>query len=133
MLQAIFICCVLPVAIVLIVFVSIMYGDKQRANVLIKAIEANNDIDADKLAQALGRQKKSEREILNTRLLRGCIFTLIGIFLLTVIPLMGMAGGCDFTDDQKSIPAIAGAICLPFGISYLIVYFVSRKQLNSDK
>ena len=48
----IFVCCVLPVSIVLIVFGTQMFADNKRAAVLIKAIEANKDINADKLAEA---------------------------------------------------------------------------------
>ena len=44
----IFICVVLPVLIVWIVFRATMNNDNKRAEVLIKAIEANNGIDADR-------------------------------------------------------------------------------------
>ena len=49
----IFVCVVLPVAIVAIVFAAAMNNDNKRAKVLIKAIESNCGIDADKLAEAL--------------------------------------------------------------------------------
>ena len=67
----IFICVVLPVLIVWIVFRAAMNNDNKRAEVLIKAIEANNGIDADRLADALGKPRKTAREILNLRLLLG--------------------------------------------------------------
>lgn len=75
----IFICVVLPVAIVLIVFLAAINSDNQRAKVLIKAIESNNGIDADKLAEALQKPRKSAQELLNARLLRGCICSFLGI------------------------------------------------------
>lgn len=58
----IFICAILPMSIVLIVFLTIMNSDNKRAKVLIKAIEANNNIDTDRLAEALQRPRKSSRE-----------------------------------------------------------------------
>lgn len=71
----IFVCVVLPVAIVAIVYAASINSDNQRSKVLIKAIESNCGIDADKLAEALQKPKKTAREILNLRLLRGCIFS----------------------------------------------------------
>ena len=73
------VCVALPVLIVWIVFRTIKNNDDKRAEVLIKAIEANNGIDADKLAEALTKPRKSPRQLLTLRLLRGCIFTFIGI------------------------------------------------------
>ena len=46
---------------------------------LIKAIENNANIDAEKLAEALGKQQISAKELLNRRLLRGCMFTILGV------------------------------------------------------
>ncbi|MDE6028457.1 MAG: hypothetical protein K2G23_10325, partial [Muribaculaceae bacterium] len=77
----IFICCVLPIAVVLITALTKINADRQRANIIIKAIEANNNIDADKLAESLKKPQRTPLQILNLRLLRGCIFTLIGIGL----------------------------------------------------
>ncbi len=78
----IFVCVVLPVAIIAIIFGASINSDNKRSKVLIKAIESNCDIDADKLAEALQKPKKTALEILNLRLLRGCIFSLVGIAVL---------------------------------------------------
>lgn len=72
----------LPVAIVLIVYIAAMNSDNKRAKILIKAIEAGNGIDTKLLAEALRKPQKPAREILNLRLLRGCIFGFIGIALI---------------------------------------------------
>lgn len=124
----IFICVVLPVAIVAIIYWERVNNDNKRTQVLIKAIEANNDIDTDKLADALSRPRKSAREILNGRLLRGCLFTLIGV-ACEIIALVS------YFSDQACPPmnaviifVIAGGISLAIGISFLIVYFVTRRQ-----
>ena len=57
LLVPIFICVVLPVAIVFIVSWVKMNGDNKRAQVILKAIESNNNIDADKLAESLRKPK----------------------------------------------------------------------------
>lgn len=126
----IFICVVLPVAIVLIVFGSEVLRDRTRAKVLTEAIRANANIDTDKLAEALGGDKKKSRtprELLNLRLLRGCIFALAGVALC----LLGLFM---YEDDKEDIfgMLITGGICLAIGVAYLIVYFSSRGQVNAE-
>lgn len=115
----IFVCVVLPVMIVLIVYIAAINADNKRANVLIKAIEVGGgDVDPDKLAELLNKSKKSDREILNLRLLRGCIFTLIGITL------------CVISFFFERMLAVVGGVSLAVGISYLIVFFVTRRQVE---
>lgn len=106
-----------------------MNSDNKRANILIKAIESNNGIDADKLAESLQKPKKTEREILNMRLLRGCIFSLVGLALV-ITGLVNLATGSDFSSDPVSVPVMFGGIAIAVGISYLIVYRVSRRQMT---
>ena len=115
------ICAILPISIVLVVFLASMYSEKKRAQVLIKAIEANNSIDADKLADALRKPKKTALEILNRRLLWGCIFSLIGIALL----VLGFINKTEFFSF--------GGLSLALGASFLIVYFATRKQVTDQK
>lgn len=126
----IFICVILPVAIVAIVFAAAMNSDNKRSKVLIKAIESNCGIDADKLAEALQKKpKKSAREILNLRLLRGCIFAFIGL-ALCIISIVSICCGSEFSADPVTIPLVSGGISLAIGLSYLVVYFVTRKQIK---
>lgn len=120
----IFICCVLPVAIVLVIYLARMNQDNKRAQILIKAIESGDGVNADKLAEALGKQRKSPREILNQRLLRGCIFTLVGLVIMIV-------GLCT---DVAPIPSFTlGGILFAIGVSYVIVYFVTRKEVVASE
>ncbi len=128
----IFICVVLPVAIVLIVFIAAMNSDNKRAQILIKAIEANNGIDADKLAEALQKPRKTAREILNLRLLRGCIFSFIGLALVTV-GITNVISGTDFSADPVTVPLLFGGVSIAVGVSFLVVYFVTRKQILDSK
>lgn len=125
----IFICVVLPALIVWIVFRASINNDNKRAEVLIKAIESNNGIDADRLADALAKPRKTAREILNLRLLRGCIFSFIGLgFFATAL----FANSEGIHSDNIVIPMLAGSVSLAIGVSYLIVYFVTRKQAGAS-
>ncbi len=122
------ICAILPICIVAIIFSTIMNADNKRAAVLMKALETNNNIDADKLAEALNKPRKTARERLTGRLLRGCIFSLVGIVLLAV-GIFNRACGVDIEADPVALPLMSGAISLAVGVSFLIVYFVTRKDL----
>lgn len=127
----IFICVVLPISIVAIVFRASINSDNKRAQVLIKAIESNCGIDADKLAEALRKPKKSDREILNLRLLRGCIFSFLGLGFF-VVAILSLASKTSLYYDPAYLP-FSLIICIPslaIGISYLIVYFLTRKQVK---
>lgn len=125
----IFVCVVLPVAIVAIVYAASINSDNQRSKVLIKAIESNCGIDADKLAEALQKPKKTARQILNLRLLRGCIFSLIGLALF-IVGIWAFCMDLEFRSEPVLLPLLFGGSSLAIGLSYLIVYFVTRKQVN---
>lgn len=124
----IFLCVVLPVAIVAIIYWEKINSTNKRTQILMKAIEANNDINADKLAEALSKPRKSAREILNGRLLKGFIFTLVGVVCL-LIEYVG--GGCCLAPRDSLV--VTGGVGLAIGISYLVVYFVTRKQVLGCK
>jgi len=127
----IFICVVLPVAIVAIIYWGRVNNDNKRTQVLIKAIEANNDIDADKLAEALAKPRKTAKEILNGRLLKGCIFTFSGVCceIFALVEYFSQNADTSFLDSIEAFGVIGG-ISLAIGISFLIVYFVTRKQIS---
>lgn len=128
----IFFCAIMPIAIVLIVFLTSMNSENKRAKVLIKAIESNYSIDADKLAEALSKPKKTPQEILNLRLLRGCIFFLIGLALVVYCLITAYSTGEAIGLDAYTTPLIIGLISIAIGVSYLVVYFVTRGQIKND-
>jgi len=101
-----------------------MNNDNKRTQILIKAIETNKDLDVDKLAESFRQSRKSPREIFNVRLLRGCIFSLIGMVVI-------IAGLVNLNSNFVSIYMIIGGILLAVGISYLIVCYMTRKQLSA--
>lgn len=125
----IFVCVVLPVAIVGIYYWSQINAENKRAEILMKAIEANCGPDADKLAEALQKPRKTAREILNLRLLRGCMFTFVGLGLC-IVGIVSACMGTEFASDPVTVPLVFGGASLAIGISYLVVYFVTRKQVK---
>lgn len=123
----IFICVILPVSIVLIFYLWKINKDNKRSKILIKAIESNPGLDIDKFAESLQSPKRSETELLNLRLLRGLIFTFCGIILVIVGVVVYYSD--KVMTDEAVMPMILGGISFAVGLSYLIVYRVSRKQI----
>lgn len=122
------VCVILPVAIVLIVSLTKVFTANKQTQIIIKAIEANKDVDTDKLVDALKKPQKTPLEILNGRLQRGSMFSLIGLALI-IVGIVNFATGADFSSDSVTVPMIFGGIGLAMGLSYLITYFVTRKQV----
>ena len=62
------ICVILPIAVVLIISLQKRNSDNKRAEVLLKAIETNKDIDVDRLTEAMSynRPRKTPAEIRKT-------------------------------------------------------------------
>ena len=121
------VCVALPVLVVWIYYRSVTNRDNKNAEIIIKAIESNSAIDADKLVAALGKQEKTPAEVLQVRLLRGCMFTLLGIAAAVIAALVYRA------EDFFAFSILTSGFCLAVGLAYLIVYFVTRKSVrNAD-
>ncbi|MDE6022981.1 MAG: hypothetical protein K2G13_05705 [Muribaculaceae bacterium] len=127
----IFVCVVLPIAIVLIVSLRKRNSDNMRAEILVKAIESGREIDTKRLTDALQTPRPTQCEILYARLLRGCIYTLVGIALI-IIYLIGLWSN-SIDNDLMSFSLFVGPLGLAVGMAYLIVYFVTRKQVLEEK
>lgn len=127
------ICVILPISIVWIIFHAHRNEVNKRTSIIIKAIESNNSIDATKLAESFARPRKTPQEQLQSRLLRGCICSLIGV-ALTGLSLASFLTDSEmtFADDPVFIPFLGGSICMAIGLAYLIVYFVTRKQVTDN-
>ena len=122
-------CVAVPITIVWIVFKTIMNKDNRRTEVLIEAIRSNNNIDTDKLAEAMTKSNRTPKEILNLRLLRGCMFSLSGIALLICSLIFNLNGIFILEIDPF---LIIGSALLAIGISYMIVYFVTGKTIDAE-
>lgn len=127
------ICVVLPVLIVWIMYRHATNKDNKNAEIIIKAIENNSAIDADSLVEALGKKQKTPLEVLQLRLLRGCIFTFIGIAAGIYSAIDASTTAYFDINDQPSF--IVAGLGLAIGIAYLVVYFIARKNIadNDDK
>ncbi len=124
----IFICVVLPIAIVLIISLRKAHSDNKRAEIIVKAIEANKDVDTDKLIESLKAPRHTPLEVLNARLQRGMMYSLIGLGLIIIGTVAAL--GMSLDGDPVTVPCVFGTISLAIGLSYLITYFVTRRQVQ---
>ena len=122
----IFICVVLPVAIVWIVMRTRQNETNRRTEIMLKAIEANADLDPFLFRDASVRKRIKER--LLGHLTGACITALPGIALLTIGIINVTVTGEHFA--YKMI--LAGALLLAVGIALFIVYFVGRKMMAKE-
>ena len=125
------ICVVLPVLIVFIISYTKINTNNKRAEVLMRAIESNKDVDTDKLLEQFKKRARTPRELLNLRLLRGLMFSLFGVFLF-ILSLLAKSEGLDYSSDDVFMPMMFGGFSLAAGISYLVVYFITRKNVDES-
>ena len=124
------VCVVLPVTVVWLTTRMKMNNDKLRSEVLIKAIETNKDIDADKLAEALARPAKTERDVLFSRLKRGVLFSVLAV-LCTILAMVVYL--TDFESNAQNVLALVAAGSYAIGIGNLVVYFVSKPHILGEE
>ena len=122
----IFICVVLPVAIVWIVSHYRRLATEKKAEVMLKAIEAGTPVDPE-----FFKPQKKEQTIkakLLERLNGACVTSLMGVAFLVVNYFFPDS---NFFAFGQFLP-FAGAILLAIGIALFVVYFVSKKMLAKE-
>ena len=125
------ICVALPVLIIWLVTRVKVKRDNMKTQILLEALRANKDIDAEKIAEALTKPPKTPFERQMSRLLWAGIWAFIGIAFIVywIVEAAQGEGGSNLEE------LFVGIICLGIGISFLTVYFVAQKYLdkNADK
>lgn len=123
--------CIIVISIGWLIYRTRRNADNKNAEIIMKAIETNSNVDADKLISALSRPRKSLERIRQGYLLRGSIGTFLGIAAIIIYEVFQTMSG---TSPAGSfiIMTFAG-ICMAIGLAYLTVYFVSRKSANKNK
>ena len=132
------ICVVLPVLITWLYFKAANNKVNKSTEIIMKALERSDTlegIDTDKLMDALRSHKPSAQEILHKRLLRGCIFALIGLVGIIGMSLFYFNAPSDATEEAFVITflsLIPIGLSLAIGFAYLLTYFVTRKSVEKE-
>ena len=123
----IFICVVLPVAIVWLISRARQNETNRKTEVMLKAIEAGAPIDANFFKNS--KDSLTIKERLLKRLTGGCIFSLMGV-VFTIIGLVNRNMALD--NDAFTIPVLFGGIFFAIGVAHLVVFYVGRKMLAKE-
>ena len=99
----------------------------QRTQIVLAAIEKNQETDVEDLLKKMAPQKKLLKEKLLTKLLWGGILTLLGL-ALTIFGCYLIAG----REDHNNPFILFGPLLMPVGIAFLINYFVGKKMLAKE-
>ena len=124
-------CCILPIVLVWLSVKRRMNETNARTQIVMAAIEKHPDMDVEELTNKISpkNKKKLLKEKLLSKLLWGCITSMIGLGLIGLgIYLIGT--GDDEDDALSSISF--GVILLAIGAAFLINYAVGKKMLAKE-
>lgn len=114
---------VLPIAVVAIVFKSVLASERNRKEIILAALEKNPNLDVEDLVKRMKKSEKLIKEKLLARLEHGCLCCLMGVaFVLLYF----------FPSVQNEFLIIAGTALIAIGIAFLVGYFVGRRMLARE-
>ena len=120
----IFICVILPVAIVFIVGRVRQNETNRKTEVMLKAIESGAPIDPDMLKVEKKATKPLKKELLD-KLTGACITFLMGVAFIVLYYV-----GADAFFDELLL--VAGGVLAAVGIGLFISYFVGKQLLSKE-
>ena len=123
----IFICVVLPVAIVLIIGLVRRNETNRRAEVMLKAIENGQTIDPQIFARP--KKKQSIKKELLEKFNGACITSLMGVAFLLIFFFGKEWADCVF---PTNFYLIAGGVLVAVGIGLFITYFNGKELLAKE-
>ena len=122
--------CVLPIIFIWMETRRKMNEANARTQIVMAALEKNPDMDVEELMKKISPKKKLLKEKLLSKLLWGCITSIVGIGLIAYGFFLTTQEIHMFEDVQTAIGF--GVVLLGIGIAFLINYAVGRKMLAKD-
>ncbi|MBQ2196334.1 MAG: hypothetical protein II407_05295 [Prevotella sp.] len=122
--------CLLPIMIVWFFIRLKMNETNQRTRIVLAAIEKNPDMDLQEMMKKTSPKNKLLKEKLLSKLLWGCMTTLLGLVFIGMGAWLGYVGNTDPEDPITS--SCFGFILLAIGIAFLINYFWGKKMLAKE-
>ena len=122
--------CILPIVAILSGVRKKMNETNQRTQIVLAAIEKNPEMDIEEIMKKISHKPRLLKEKLLTKLLCGCLATLLGICLIGfgIYLNVSQLGG---TDDPLTAVCF-GAISFVVGITFLFTYYVGKKMLAKE-
>ena len=136
MLPVIFCGGVLPIMVVWFVVRKKINETNARTQIITTALEKNPDMDVEELLKKISPKKKLLKEKLLSKLLWGCITTILGIGLIgfgifLINTISKDTQKIHMADDVQTAIAF-GVILLAIGAAFIINYGVGRKMLAKE-
>ena len=122
--------CVLPIVAILSGVRKKMNETNQRTQIVLAAIEKSPEMDIEELMKKISRNGRLLKEKLLTKLLWGCLTTLLGIGLIG-FGIYLSANHFGGTDDPMTAVCF-GLAALGVGIAFLVNYGVGKKMLAKE-
>ena len=122
--------CVLPIIFIWMETRRKMNETNARTQIVTAAIEKNPDMDVEEILKKVSRKPKLLKEKLLTKLLWGCITSIVGIGLIGLGIYM-KSGGLGIDVDVQTALCF-GLILLAIGAAFIINYGVGRKMLAKE-
>ena len=128
--------CVLPIIFIWMETRRKMNETNARTQVVMAALEKNPDMDVEELLKKMSPKKKLLKEKLLSKLLWGCITTILGIGLIgfgifLINTISKDTQKIHMADDVQTAIAF-GVILLAIGAAFIINYGVGRKMLAKE-
>ena len=128
--------CVLPIIFIWMETRRKINETNARTQVVMAALEKNPDMDVEELLKKLSPKKKLLKEKLLSKLLWGCITTILGIGLIgfgifLINTISKDTQKIHMADDVQTAIAF-GVILLAIGAAFIINYGVGRKMLAKE-
>ena len=122
--------CVLPIIFIWMETRRKMNETNTRTQIVTAALEKNPDMDVEELLKKISPKKKLLKEKLLSKLLWGCITTILGIGLIG-FGIFLTTQKIHMADDVQTAIGF-GVVLLCIGIAFLINYAVGRKMLAKE-
>ena len=128
--------CVLPIVFIWLETRRKINESRDRMQIVTTAIEKHPDMDVEELMKKISSKKKSLKEKLLSKLLWGCITTILGIGLIgfgifLINTISKDTQKIHMADDVQTAIAF-GVVLLGIGIAFLINYGIGKKMLAKE-
>lgn len=122
--------CVLPIMIVWFIIRKKMNETNQRTQIILAAIEKNQNLDIEELIGKISPKKRLLKEKQIAKLTWSSLAAMLGLVFLGIAMWLGYVGGSD--PDDITTAAFIGTILLAVSISLTISYRMGKKMLAKE-
>ena len=122
---------VLPVMIVWLIQRTYVNRTNKRSEIMMEIVKTRDDVDVNELTNMFSRERRNPKEVADLRLLRASIFSLLGV-AFGIIGIIASVQNWSEAEDWVITATVCSLIFFAIGISYGVVYFVTKKRLKED-